>query len=193
MLSLKAVKRFPTELLAVGAKLLNRYLKKLRAFKALLKLRENSLGKLIAKTPTLWPAVASHVAISPYEIAQQLKKDARFDVLIVLDAAGSTVAENLSAVVRAKQVLVFGDPVIGEPNGFEVEWQLALKPRRPEAPSIFDVVSERFGKETLRKSYRTEGQLFGPLVNREFYQGRLDIEPSAAEFNGAQFSRASNC
>ena len=105
-------------------------------------------------------------------------------MLIVLDAAGSTVAENLSAIVRAKQVVVFGDPVIAEPNGFEVEWQLALKPRRPEAPSIFDVVSERFGKETLRKSYRTKGQLFGPLVNREFYQGRLDIEPSAAEFNG---------
>jgi len=153
-------------------------------FKALLKQRENTLAKLTAKATTLWPAVASHVAISPYEVAEHLKKDTRFDVLIVLDAAGSTVAENLSAIVRAKQVVVFGDPVIAEPNGFEVEWQLALKPRRPEAPSIFDVVSERFGKETLRKSYRTKGQLFGPLVNREFYQGRLEIEPSAAEFNG---------
>ena len=152
--------------------------------RALLKARVANLLELNSAAPNIWPRLASHVAISPYEIAESLKKDTNFDVLLVLDAAGTTVAENLSGIVRAKQVVVFGDPVIADPNGFDVEWQLALKPRAPESPSIYDVVAERFGVETLRRSYRNKGQLLGPLINREFYQGRLDIEPSVAEFNG---------
>ena len=153
------------------------------SFRNLLKHRVNNLLELNKVSPTLWPTVASHIAISPYEVADLLKKDTKFDVLLVLDAAGTTIAENLSGIVRAKQIVVFGDPVIASPNGFEVEWQLALKPRAPEAPSAYEVVAKRFGTETLKHSYRAKGQLFGPLINREFYQGRLEIEPSAAEFN----------
>ena len=149
-----------------------------------LKARIDKFAELNALAPKLWPALVNHVAASPYEVAELLKKDTKFDVLLVLDAAGTTIAENLSGIVRANQIIAFGDPVIAEPNGFDVEWQLAIKPRLPEAPSAFDVVSARFGVETLKRSYRTQGQLFGPLINREFYQNRLEIEPSAAEFNG---------
>jgi len=152
--------------------------------RAALKLRVTKFLDLNTAAGSIWPQLVSHVALSPYEVAETLKKDTNFDVVLVLDAAGTTVAENLSALVRAKQVVVFGDPVIAEPNGFEVEWQLALKPRAAEAPSIYDAIASRFGVESLRRSYRTKGQLFGPLINREFYQGRLDIEPSAAEFDG---------
>jgi hypothetical protein len=152
--------------------------------RALLKQRVTKLLDLNSAAPNIWPKLASHVAVSSYEVAEILKKDTNFDVLLVLDAAGTTVAENLSGIVRAKQIVVFGDPVIADPNGFEVEWQLALKPRAPEAPSIYEIIANRFGVETLRRSYRTKGQLFGPLINREFYQGRIVLEPSAAEFNG---------
>ena len=158
--------------------------KETEALRELLKQRIAKFLDLNSAAPSIWPKLVSHVAVSPYEIAEILKKDTRFDVVLVLDAAGTTVAENLSALVRAKQIIVFGDPVIADPNGFEVEWQLALKPRAPEAPSIYEVISGSWGTETLKRSYRTKGQLFGPLINREFYQGRLEIEPSAAEFNG---------
>ncbi len=151
--------------------------------RALLKQRVSKFLDLNTAAGSIWPQLVAHVAVSPYEVAEILKKDTNFDVVLVLDAAGTTVAENMSALVRAKQIVVFGDPVIADPNGFEVEWQLGLKPRAPEAPSIYDVIANRFGIETLRRSYRTKGQLFGPLINKEFYQGRLDIEPSAAEFN----------
>ncbi|MEI8231580.1 MAG: hypothetical protein WCG32_03315, partial [Actinomycetes bacterium] len=151
--------------------------------RGLLKQRVSKFLDLNVAAGSIWPKLVSHVAVSPYEVAEILKKDTNFDVVLVLDAAGTTVAENLSALVRAKQVIVFGDPVIADPNGFEVEWQLALKPRAPESQSIYHVIADGFGIETLRRSYRTKGQLFGPLINREFYQGRLDIEPSAAEFN----------
>lgn len=154
------------------------------SLRALLKQRVSKFLELNTGAGIIWPRLVSHVGVSPYEVAEILKKDTNFDVVLVLDAAGTTVAENLSALVRAKQVVVFGDPVIADPNGFEVEWQLALKPRAPEAPSVYDMIASRFGVETLRRSYRSKGQLFGPLINKEFYQGRLEIEPSAAEFNG---------
>ena len=163
---------------------IQRFPKETENLRSALKLRVSKFLDLNTAAGSIWPQLVSHVALSPYEVAETLKKDTNFDVVLVLDAAGTTVAENLSALVRAKQVVVFGDPVIAEPNGFEVEWQLALKPRAAEAPSIYDAIASRFGVESLRRSYRTKGQLFGPLINREFYQGRIDIEPSAAEFDG---------
>lgn len=149
-----------------------------------LKLRNNNFLALNNSAPKVWPALVAHVGTSPFTVAEILKRDSKFDVVLILDAAGTTIAENLSAIVRAKQIVVFGDPAIADPNGFEVEWQLALKPKAPEALSAFSVVANRFGSETLRRSYRTSGQLFGALLNTDFYQGRLDIEPSAAEFSG---------
>jgi hypothetical protein len=101
-----------------------------------------------------------------------------------MDAAGTTIAENLSGLMRARAVIAFGDPMIAEPNGFEVEWQLSLKARAPESPSAFDVVSAIFGREVLKRSYRLKGQLFSQLINKEFYQGRLEVEPTANEFDG---------
>jgi len=152
--------------------------------KNLLKQRVSWMPTLTAQARNLWPNLVSHVGASPYELPDVLLQEKNFDVLIVMDAAGTTVAENLSGVLRAKQIVAFGDPMIAVPSGFEVEWQLALKAKAPEAPSIFDVVSEVFGREVLKRSYRLKGQLFGQLLNREFYQGRLEIEPTAAEFDG---------
>jgi hypothetical protein len=139
---------------------------------------------LTANARKLWPNLVSHVAASPYELPDVLLQEKNFDVVIVMDAAGTTVAENLSGVLRSKQLIAFGDPMIAVPSGFEVEWQLALKSKAPENPSIFDVASEVFGREVLKRSYRLKGQLFGQLINKEFYQGRLEIEPTAAEFDG---------
>jgi hypothetical protein len=36
----------------------------------------------------------------------------------------------------------------------------------------------------LKRSYRLKGQLFSQLINKEFYQGRLEVEPTANEFDG---------
>ncbi len=151
--------------------------------KSLLKQRVNTIGAFARGTKNIWPILAQHIALSPYEVSEELDQS-QFDVVLVMDAAGSTVAENLAGLVRAKQIIAFGDPMIADPNGFEVEWQEELKPKAPEDQSIFAQVSEVYGREVLRKSYRLKGQLFGQLLNREFYQGRLEVEPTAAEFDG---------
>jgi hypothetical protein len=74
--------------------------------------------------------------------------------------------------------------MIAVPSGFEVEWQLSLKAKAPEHQSAFASIADVFGVEQLRRSYRQNGQLFGQLINKEFYQGRLEIEPTASEFDG---------
>ena len=154
------------------------------AIRALLKERVSSLPLMTAKARRLWPNLASHIASSPYELPVELLQEKVFDAVIIMDASGTTIAENLSGLMRAKQVLAFGDPMIAEPNGFEVEWQASLKAKAPEAPSAFDVVSSIFGREELKRSYRLKGQLFSQLINKEFYQGRLEVEPTANEFDG---------
>lgn len=154
------------------------------ALKNMLKQRVSWMPTLTANARKLWPNLVSHVGASPYELPDVLLQEKNFDVVIVMDAAGTTVAENLSGVLRSKQIIAIGDPMIAVPSGFEVEWQLALKAKAPESPSIFEVASEVFGREVLKRSYRLKGQLFGQLINKEFYQGRLEIEPTAAEFDG---------
>jgi hypothetical protein len=155
-----------------------------QALRALLKDRVSSLPKLTASARKLWPNLVSHVAASPYELPVELLQEKAFDVVIIMDGSGTTIAENLSGLMRARAVIAFGDPMIAEPNGFEVEWQLSLKARAPEAPSAFDVISAIFGREVLKRSYRLKGQLFSQLINKEFYQGRLEVEPTANEFDG---------
>ncbi len=155
-----------------------------QTLKHMLKQRIGSLPSFTENLNSIWPALASHVALSPYEVPEELLDETSFDVVIVMDAAGTSIAENLNGIIRAKQIVAFGDPMIADPNGFEVEWQETLKPKAAEVMSAFDQVSEVYGREVLRKSYRAKGQLFGQLINREFYQGRLQIEPTASEFDG---------
>jgi len=158
------------------------HFKEAQNFKLLLKQKVNQMP-LLAQAKNIWPLVANHISSSPYEISEEIT-ESNFDLVIIMDAAGTTIPENLSGLMRGKQVIALGDPMIAVPSGFEVEWQLSLKAKAPEAPSAFDVIREVYGVEQLRRSYRLKGQLFGQLLNKEFYQGRLEVEPTANEFDG---------
>ena len=161
---------------------IEQHFKEAETFKAMLKQKVNQLP-ILAGSKNLWPLVANHISTSPYEVPEEITESS-FDLVIIMDAAGTTIAENLSGLMRGKQVLAFGDPMIAVPSGFEVEWQLSLKAKAPETKSAFDVIGEVYGVEQLRRSYRLKGQLFGQLLNKEFYQGRLEIEPTSNEFDG---------
>ena len=154
------------------------------ALKLLLRQRVDSLPVLSAATRQIWGNVANHIGASPYEVSEELTAELDFDLVIVMDAAGTTVSENLAGIIRAKQIIAFGDPVIAEPDGFTVEWVDQLDHGNSDLESCLETVANSFDRELLRTSYRLKGQLFGQLLNREFYQGRLDVEPSADEFEG---------
>lgn len=152
--------------------------------KALLKSRSASLPELAQVAPSIWPIIAPAVLISPFNVAAQLSEAAEYDCVLVLDAAGTSVAENLPALKRATQVIAFGDDAVAAPVGFEIESRPTPLGREFEVSSIFDEVRRSFGVETLRRSYRSTSTALGELINREFYQDRIQFVPTAAEYQG---------
>ena len=160
------------------------------ALKAVLRSGHATMHELAAAAPSVWPHLATAVLASPFELAQVLPATDKFDCLFVLDAAGTTVAENLAALTRVRQVVAWGDEAIAGPDGFEFIPSLVAAglpaERELGAPSIFRQVGDSFGVETMRHSWRTTGQALGGLINREFYQNRIVFEPTATEFLGEQ-------
>ena len=178
-----------TEKLATGWREgLNTFAAEASALKLLLRTGKASLTELVATAPNLFWSLTSTLMMSPYEVARQLPSTAFgeqfFDLVLLLDCAGSTIPENLAGLLRAKQVIGFGDDAIAAPVGFEIEARTEPIGREVPAQSAFEVLRETFGSEVLRTSYRTGGQALGALVNREFYQNRITFEPTADEFLG---------
>ena len=151
--------------------------------KALLKTKKAELAQLPRAAGSLLDSIASVVMVSPFEAPAELAGQS-FDVAIIMDAAGTTVAENLSVLQRATQVIAFGDDAIASPEGFEIESRLKPIGREIDSRSIFEAAQRGFGFETLRVSYRGAGQTLGALINREFYQNRIVFEPTPADFEG---------
>ena len=156
-----------------------------QTLKELLKLKRAVLSEVSQLAPNVYQAIAPVVMASPYEIPRVLSKTDRFDVTLVLDGAGSSVAENLAALVRSNQVIVFGDDAIAAASGFNVEClpEDDLSKQLPE--SIFTAARSLMPVEVLKKSYRSSGQALGEYINREFYQGRIIFEPTASSYFGA--------
>ena len=153
------------------------------SLKNILRAGNTTLPNVIQAAPDLISHLTTVFAVSPYEVPA-FAKATQFDTVIVLDAAGSSIAENLSALARARQVIAFGDDAIANPTGFEVEARPTPIGREIKSPSIYNVVREIFGAEVLRHSYRPNGQILGPLINREFYQNRIEFEPSIDDYFG---------
>ena len=155
-----------------------------QSLKSELKRGSTSFADLQSAAPSIWSMVGQVRLLSPYEVPSNLTGN--FDTLLVLDAAGSTVAENLGAIRRTSQVIAFGDDAIAMPDGFEIEPRAIPLGREIASPSVFHEVRRIFGSEVLRHSYRTTSQALADLINREFYQNRIEFEPSAAEYLGAK-------
>jgi len=154
------------------------------ALKTLLKGGKATIGELLRSAPHICANLLPNLALSPYEVASELDREAKFDVVLVLDAAGTTVAENLSGLMRAPQVITFGDDAIAKPAGFEIEARPIPIGREVASESIQSAVAAAFGSEVLRRSYRTSGQILGGFINREFYQNRIVFEPCTDDYWG---------
>lgn len=154
------------------------------ALKDLLRSKTASLPSLARVAPSIWSTIAPAVMVSPLRVPAELAKTDEFDVVLILDAAGTSLAENLPALKRAKQVIAFGDDAIAAPTGFEIENRPTPIGRDGLVESIFNQVRSAFGVEVLRRSYRSTNQALGELINREFYQNRIQFLPAAGEYQG---------
>jgi hypothetical protein len=153
------------------------------SLKALLRTKQATFATLKSAAPDVYGALVPVVMTSPYLVSRELADD-RFDVALILDAAGTTVAENLAALQRVDQVVTFGDEATAAPDGFEVECHEFSLKRERMVTSIHSAVASGHELVVLKKSWRPNGQALGTLINREFYQNRILFAPTAAEFLG---------
>ncbi len=69
--------------------------------------------------PHLSRSIAPVWLASPYEVAK-ITDHMVFDTVILVDAGATTLAENVGAIRRGKQIVAFGDPVTQAPTAFEI-------------------------------------------------------------------------
>jgi hypothetical protein len=150
----------------------------------LLRARELTLKSGYQESGTLWNALASAVLLSPFRL-HELSKDEKFDVVIILDAASTAIAESLPAIARASQVIAFGDPTLAMVEDFDTVARANQGHVAPKRQASFEVIAKRFGSLSIRHSYRTEGQVLGRYLNQNFYDDRLILEPAAGQLFGS--------
>ncbi len=154
------------------------------ALKAVLRSGSATSIDLATAAPEIWPSLAPAIMVSPFEFAELVPVQQSFDVALILDAAGASIADHSVVLSRAKQLIAFGDDAIAAAVPFEVVPRPSLHEAHEETASVFQVAKTRFETVSMVKSWRTTGQTTGALVNREFYEGRIVFEPTAAEFLG---------
>jgi hypothetical protein len=154
------------------------------SLKELLRAKQATYRSVQAASGPLAKILLAAIALSPYEIAGKVPANSKFDAVLILDAAGSSVGDNISSLLRTNQVIAFGDGAIAAPVGFELEANEVPIELDVSAESIFEKVARIFGVESMRKSWRPTGQTLGSLINREFYQNRIVFEPTAADYAG---------
>jgi hypothetical protein len=149
--------------------------------------------------PHLARSVAPIWLATPYEI-DAISDAMAFDTVLLLDAGATTVAENVGAIRRAKQVVAFGDPVTQTPSSFEIaltdpdgEHAAAEDEEAPQGARALDELHGRSALArlgellptlSLTRSYRAGGEDLAELVNRRFYGGKIDSLPWAGSFLG---------
>ncbi len=162
--------------------------------RALLRADRATAGRLHEAAPHLFRALAPVWLASPYDVGA-IDDRIAFDAVILVDAAATTFAENLGAIRRAKQVVAFGDPVTQTPTPFETGIpdpdvdDGATTTARDESDEEHDEsalarLGELLPTLTLTRSYRAGGEDLAELVNRRYYDGRIDSLPWAGSFLG---------
>ncbi|WP_460802541.1 AAA family ATPase [Microbacterium sp. GXF6406] len=143
-------------------------------------------AQIVSAAPTLMNVLAPAWISSPYQVPE-IPDSVEFDTVLLVDAAAINLAEATPAIRRARQVVVFGDPVTQRPTPFEMA--VAADPEwEPEMPfdetSVFERLAELLPVMTLTRSYRAGGEDLAELINDAFYGGEILSLPWAGSYLG---------
>ena len=141
--------------------------------------------------PHLSRTIAPVWLASPYEV-DSITDEMPFDTVILVDAGAMSVAETVSAIRRATQTVAFGDPVTQTPvpftiaiaDDFESTSTTDLDLDAMHAGSALATLGTLLPTLSLTRSYRAGGEDLAELVNRRFYDGRIQSLPWAGSFLG---------
>ena len=164
--------------------------------KGLLRGDQVSAYDLQTTAPHLSRAIAPVWLASPYEVAD-VADSLPFDTVILVDAGATTIAENVGAIRRGRQLVAFGDPVTQTPSEFAIAIAGEAGTENLLRSSDDDAVLEALHEDSalaqlstllpgfaLTRSYRPGGEELAELVNRRFYGGRIESLPWAGSFLG---------
>ncbi|MFE2743398.1 AAA domain-containing protein [Streptomyces scopuliridis] len=156
------------------------------------KTRHLPLRKLVEKAPDVLLAAKPCWAMSPLVVSRVLPAERLFDVVIFDEASQILPHDAIASIMRARQVIVAGDPHQLPPSSFFTRTLSGAADQREEddeenedTPGIFesllDMLSSRLPHvHTLRWHYRSSDERLIAFSNRNIYEDRLVTFPGTA-------------
>jgi len=120
--------------------------------------------------------------LSPISLSQIVSPEPEiFDVLIIDEASQMKIEDALGSILRAKQVIIVGDPMQLPPtNFFNTSAQLDTEDGIvDDDESILDLALSKFSSRMLRWHYRSKHESLINFSNYHFYNNNLIIPPSS--------------
>ena len=148
--------------------------------------RGTSIRRLFDQIPVLLPRIAPCMLMSPISVAQYFDADPKhFDLLIFDEASQLPTCEAVSALARAKQAIIVGDPKQMPPTSFFTsiktdEENIELE----DLESILDdCLSLSVPSKYLLRHYRSKHESLIAFSNAHYYDNKLLTFPSADDLN----------
>ncbi|MEZ5045765.1 MAG: DUF4011 domain-containing protein [Chitinophagaceae bacterium] len=145
-----------------------------------------SIRKLFDQIPTLLPRIAPCMLMSPISVAQYFDVSTKhFDMLIFDEASQLPTCEAVSALARAKQSIIVGDPKQMPPTSFFSTIKLDEENMDVEdLESILDdCLSLSVPSKYLLRHYRSKHESLIAFSNVNYYENKLLTFPSSDDLN----------
>ena len=145
-----------------------------------------SIRKLFDQIPTLLPRIAPCILMSPISAAQYFDVDTKhFDLVIFDEASQLPTCEAISALARAKQAVIVGDPNQMPPTSFFTSAKVDEENIEMEdLESILDdCLSLSVPSKYLLRHYRSKHESLIAFSNVNYYENKLLTFPSADDLN----------
>lgn len=145
-----------------------------------------SIRRLFDQIPTLLPRLAPCMLMSPISVAQYFDVNTdHFDLVIFDEASQLPTCEAVSALARAKQAVIVGDPKQMPPTSFFNTIKLDEENMDVEdLESILDdCLSLSVPSKYLLRHYRSKHESLIAFSNVNYYDNKLLTFPSADDLN----------
>lgn len=145
-----------------------------------------SIRKLFDQIPALLPRIAPCMLMSPISVAQYFDVNTKhFDILIFDEASQLPTCEAVSALARAKQAIIVGDPKQMPPTSFFSTISLDEENMDVEdLESILDdCLSLSVPSKYLLRHYRSKHESLIAFSNVNYYENKLLTFPSSDDLN----------
>ncbi len=148
--------------------------------------RGTSIRRLFDLIPTLLPRLKPCMLMSPISVAQyfDVTQD-HFDLVIFDEASQLPTSEAVSALARARQAIIVGDPKQMPPTSFFVTAKLDEDHLELEdLESILDdTLALSIPSKYLLRHYRSKHESLISFSNHHFYESKLLTFPSADDLD----------